>query len=1113
MPPKTFDIEDAVAKLKKCPLFDKLGSGDLSSISMDEVKQVFGILDADGTGTLSVEDLQMLSQIPDLKIRNEDLQHIIKDCDKSGDGFVDIDEFYKALTQGTLSFNNLVAGIKGTAGGGKKDEVQRDKLLEFMKDEYDRNDALCSLPWALTLFVFFLLCTRYHMHPETAYSMRSALEGEISGEGGRTNHEGPFLERDVHDVPTFWDWMHSSLGSGCFKNDLTVFPYPGRIASYNQIVGGMLVTPTVHSWAPCNQATPLQEMFDSYHGPGNCHGADNGNEPRFSSNDVNDAASVSEPLFYHIKLEEIRAQIKGLQERNWIDQNVSSVNVRMLMYNGNLGMFTNMYLSFVFQRDGRVYMYYDSEGFLADPYENKAIIMCDVIFAILLFNMAWSESKEMFPALQNGLDGFLDYWEFWNAVDWMGVIGGTVCMGLWGSVCTMVGGDLQAAIMALPLKALDKKVIEEGFLTKTELDELVNYADFQSKLEHLYGVADSISGLYTTLRWCITLYSVVLMMKFFKAFKANPRLNIVTQTLLVGSTSIVHFFLVFFVIFLCFAVMATALFGHKIRTYSSFSHSMAMCWRILMGDFDYEEMEAVDWRSAFAWFVSYMVIVFLILFNMLLAIVMDTYSLVASSEPNPQTIWFQAVNTLKKTQKQRGHLSLWYLICEFEDDDFPAHNEPICTAKSLRKAFNKMSKHNAEYLISAANEWLAAQEGVLELSMADCIRLVAGVDSMCKKIMNTTHQTYEKIKEEASKPMQKRLDAIMNGEDPELMHGMHPGMGGGGGGAMLALQNGGTGGHPMGHGHGGPARSDPKVLHKLDQMQAQLDQQQVLIQRQQEYLEQRDAWIEQRIMFMERRSEKVELSATRLIQAMQKLDVDALSTIPENLDSLHQLVKMMLDSSNNNQTQNVGQQLQSLGSQIMRLQQYADEDTQARKVLHHLHVDYKQMKAAQAQGQIENVGQMRSVAAQLNALLYHAEEDADTKRMNCKSILKQFRAAQAGGREFPMFAQSLPPPPVNGVDGRTRVDSSATGSASSNNNQALAPSTLRQTGAAIADQNRSGDQGSHAASDASRPGSNQEDRREQQAIRDFPAPPPPGQASSSGSRTNGNGNYNPADAV
>jgi hypothetical protein len=676
-------------------------------------------------------------------------------------------------------------------------------------------------------------------------------------------------------------------------------------------------------------------------------------------------------------------------------------------------------------------------------------------------------------------------------------------MALWGSVCDMVSGPLQQAILDLPLKVLDAEIMKTGsFLTEEEMGKMVSMEDYEAKLANLLAVAGDVSSLYKTMRWILAVYSILLMLKFFKAFKANPRLNIVTQTLVVGSVDIIHFFLVFFVIYLCFVVMATVLFGHKIRTFSSFSHSMAMCFRILMGDFDYEEMEAVDYQMTIFWFMSFQIFLFLILFNMLLAIIMDTYSGVAGAEENPQTIWFQAMNTLRKTQKQRGHLSLWYLICEFEDDDFPAHPDNVVTPKSLRKAFNKMSKHNAEYLVEQANLWVISQEGHSDLTISDTVRLVGRVDSVTNKIQNTVHLIYEKIKEEARKPMERRLDAIMAGEDMDAMPGGGmPGQGG----FMHAIKDGGTGGlangHAMAH-HGAMVRAgpDPKMLQAMQQMQAQLEQQQALIQRQQEYLEQRDAWIEQRIMFMERRSEKVELSAERLIAAMQKLDVDNLSHMPDQIENLAQMVNMMYSNSSTNQQQAVAQQLQSLNAQIARLQQVADEDSQARQVLYRLDVNGKQMKATQAQGQNETVNQLRSLGAQINALLYHAEEDADKNRMNCKSTLKQFRAAHTAGREFPLFSQSLPAPPL---ENRSRVDSSAT----SANSQGQAPGTssvaLRQTGAAIADQQRSYDQGS----DASRPGSSSEG---QGIPHDFHAPPVPqslpGQMSSSLPRAGNNGN-------
>merc|ERR1719261_463994 len=84
---------------------------------------------------------------------------------------------------------------------------------------------------------------------------------------------------------------------------------------------------------------------------------------------------------------------------------------------------------------------------------------------------------------------------------------------------------------------------------------------------------------------------------------------------------------------------------------------------------------------------------------MLLTIVMDNYTAVKGREENPITVWAQAAETYQEIQERKGHEDLWYLICEFEDDDNPAHPSNTVEPRSLRKYFPKMSKHNAEWLV------------------------------------------------------------------------------------------------------------------------------------------------------------------------------------------------------------------------------------------------------------------------------------------------------------------------------------------------------------------------------------------------------------------------------
>ena len=59
-------------------------------------------------------------------------------------------------------------------------------------------------------------------------------------------------------------------------------------------------------------------------------------------------------------------------------------------------------------------------------------------------------------------------------------------------------------------------------------------------------------------------FSFVMMFRFFKAFRANPRLAIAVNTLVKAAVDILHFFVVFLTIFLVFTLMAYITFGAQL---------------------------------------------------------------------------------------------------------------------------------------------------------------------------------------------------------------------------------------------------------------------------------------------------------------------------------------------------------------------------------------------------------------------------------------------------------------------------------------------------------------------------------------------------------------------
>ena len=80
-----------------------------------------------------------------------------------------------------------------------------------------------------------------------------------------------------------------------------------------------------------------------------------------------------------------------------------------------------------------------------------------------------------------------------------------------------------------------------------------------------------------------------------------------------------------------------------------------MCWRVLMGEDMVEDMEPVGMWWAWIWVISYQFFVGLILLNMTVAIIMDSYMAVQSAQgENALEIWTQVVAAVRTVRETRG---------------------------------------------------------------------------------------------------------------------------------------------------------------------------------------------------------------------------------------------------------------------------------------------------------------------------------------------------------------------------------------------------------------------------------------------------------------------------
>merc|ERR1719450_571521 len=142
----------------------------------------------------------------------------------------------------------------------------------------------------------------------------------------------------------------------------------------------------------------------------------------------------------------------------------------------------------------------------------------------------------------------------------------------------------------------------------------------------VHSTAEGMATKMMFFRLGITNYMLIIMLRFFKAYRAQPRLAMVTSTLYSASSDLFHFLIVFITIFVSYALSGVLLFGRRLKSFSSPMYALTTCFNLVLGEFDWPDIAAEHPSTAMIWFMSFMVLVFLVMTNMLLAIIMDVYT-------------------------------------------------------------------------------------------------------------------------------------------------------------------------------------------------------------------------------------------------------------------------------------------------------------------------------------------------------------------------------------------------------------------------------------------------------------------------------------------------------
>jgi len=182
-----------------------------------------------------------------------------------------------------------------------------------------------------------------------------------------------------------------------------------------------------------------------------------------------------------------------------------------------------------------------------------------------------------------------------------------------------------------------------------------------------------------------------------------------------------HFLIVFVPTFVAFALAGMIMFGRQVEGFSTPQASLFNCFKIAMeSEYRWQELSEKDWFSSFAWVVSFMIGIVLLMMNMILAIIMDVYQEVRQLAGDSMTMFVHV--------KYIGMRILYFkkFVGDFELFARIQEMPRTITRLEFDTAFPEMSEYQREFLLSAVKNKAQAinRQGVSQTISAQIVAAI-----------------------------------------------------------------------------------------------------------------------------------------------------------------------------------------------------------------------------------------------------------------------------------------------------------------------------------------------------------------------------------------------------
>eukprot|EP00928_Gymnodinium_smaydae_P034656 TRINITY_DN24510_c0_g1_i1.p1 TRINITY_DN24510_c0_g1~~TRINITY_DN24510_c0_g1_i1.p1 ORF type:complete len:927 (-),score=195.22 TRINITY_DN24510_c0_g1_i1:129-2909(-) len=649
----------------------------------------------------------------------------------------------------------------------KKNGVTLNIFANWIKNELDSEISCLELPFTIIVLVSFACLAIAHLRQDTIMKVEDAVETDIIENANFAwahafGHKGIY---DVNSYADFWSWSRLGLFPLLVSErpwwyseglDTAVPPEPGRPAydvdalpsprqfdgyrqavpikndylRYTRIIGGFRYRQQARLADPafCKFPGAERETFERWMNKG-CTG--------LTENEIIADAYLAESLpnptrveWFYTEKEDVNTLLQHIvdmedgcasatsQNRTclcewcaqqpslapWLDEGTERVEISFLLYNAQYGLYSMAGVNFFFNRAGfiskLVHMRSAWAGVETRSTEDFVIIIiADIVWICSIMNVLRAELVELIGLIRSKNKRWYetisdDYMGFWNLIDWISII---------LAVAIMVTFAFMMVATSQVNNLLGQVIV--GDARDPNRSEL---------MQVLYAAAENMFLAEKDFRFWLTVYPLVLMLRLFKSFAAQARLAIVTDTFQVAKTDIMHFSIVFLSVWFCFSMNAVLFFGQDVYDFTTIDRAMLASFRAMLGDWDWDNMLDIGLTRSFLWFSMFMLVMVLLLLNMLLAILMESYLTVKDAALDAATLAEQMKTMARRAketrQRKRVRLNeIWDALLQQEDGDdekmlsnndkliFPDHLEDIVPGIEKKQAERTLNSAQTEF--------------------------------------------------------------------------------------------------------------------------------------------------------------------------------------------------------------------------------------------------------------------------------------------------------------------------------------------------------------------------------------------------------------------------------